>query len=109
MIICSAQCLKKGRNDILITTRDESGKRGKTSYVTFFVLPGYILEWRRISTFIHQRLMGWILVVLYFYDHCRVSCLSGQNVVVSFSIAAQSQSRPRVLCSFVVKLHSFVF
>ena len=89
---------------------DETGNERKNFICNFFVLPGYILEWRRISTFIHQRLMGWILVVLYFYDHCRVSwplwgeLLSCQNVVISFS----STSRPCVLCSFVTKPHRFV-
>ena len=42
-------------------------------------------------------------------DHCRVSCLSGQNVVVSFFIIVQLQTGPCVLCSFVVKLHRFVY
>ena len=35
-------------------------------------MTGHILEQRGVSSFIRQRIMGWILVVIHFYDYRRV-------------------------------------
>ena len=43
----------------------------KVSNVNYF-MTGHILEQRGVSSFIYQRIMGWILVVIYFYDYRRV-------------------------------------
>ena len=43
----------------------------KVSNVNYFTT-GHILEQRGVSSFIHQRIMGWFLVVIHFYDYRRV-------------------------------------